>query len=113
MNHNYESFIKLNYQMALNFLLEQARLVDLNWNTNEKDLHLDNLKNLISWSIDHKHESVRENNKLLKLFTKDMDHKHFLTILVPLERKFSKTVYDHEFLVSEIDDIEKTKSISC
>ena len=54
--------------MALNFLLEQARLVDLNWNTNEKDLHLDNLKNLISWSIDHKHESVRENNKLLKLY---------------------------------------------
>ncbi len=96
--------------MALNLILERARKLDLEWENIElRSKNTDDLLTLIEWSKDHKHEEVRELFRLNPLFTKDFDHKHFLSILVPLERKLSKSVFDHEFLVIEKDDQSKSR----
>ena len=110
MTPKYEDYIKLNFQMALNLVMEKARKLDIEWNN--IDLRSANTKvllTLIDWSQDHKHEEVRELFRLKPLFTRDFDHKHFLSILVPLERKLSKSVFDHEFLVTEKDDPSKSR----
>jgi tRNA(Leu) C34 or U34 (ribose-2'-O)-methylase TrmL len=111
MHPKYEDFVKLNFQMALNLVMEKARKVDLEFKDLElRKANLAELLTLIEWSEDHKHEKVRELSRLQPLFTKDFDHKHFLSILVPLERKLSKSVFDHEFLVTEKDDQTKQRN---
>ena len=96
--------------MALNLVLERARKLDLEWENIElRSKNTEDLLTLIEWSKDHKHEEVREIYRLKSLFTGDFDHKHFLSILVPLERKLSKSVFDHEFLVTEKDDQSKSR----
>ena len=76
-----------------------------------RSANLRNLLTLIEWSKDHKHDEVKDLYKLKPLFTHDFDHKHYLTILVPLERKLSKSVFDHEFLVTEKDNTSRSRNV--
>ncbi len=69
MNPKYEDFIKLNFQMALNLVLERARKLDLEWENIElRSKNTEDLLALIEWSRDHKHEDVREIFRLKSLF---------------------------------------------
>ena len=112
MKARYEEFVKLNFQMALNLVMKQAREVDQQWENLElRSANLRNLLTLIEWSKDHKHDEVKDLYKLKPLFTHDFDHKHYLTILVPLERKLSKSVFDHEFLVTEKDNTSRSRNV--
>ena len=91
MKARYEEFVKLNFQMALNLVMKQAREVDQQWENLElRSANLRNLLTLIEWSKDHKHDEVKDLYKLKPLFTHDFDHKHYLTILVPLRESSLK-----------------------
>ena len=96
-------FLKLHYKRVLELVVKDGQELDRLWKLEGHDSRLQNLKNLIHWCQDHPHKEVSAIGRHYQLIQEGITREHFLTILVPLERAYSRGVVDHDFDVIEGD----------
>ncbi len=97
-------FLKLNEAMALRAMVECAQSIDRNWDKEaERRDVLIHLIAMLEAAAQHPSPAVKSLHHLARKLTLTDPHSHFLNILVPLERQYSRAVVDHDFLVVEND----------
>lgn len=97
-------FLKLNEAMALRAMVECAQSIDRNWDKEtERREVLIHLIAMLEAAAQHPSPTIKSLNHLARKITLTDPHSHFLNILVPLERQYSRAVVDHDFLVVEND----------
>lgn len=94
-------FLKLNQAMALRHLVEIAQHIDRHWPQPSK---LDYLGTLCQWAGEHSGPILRELTASNRLWqSQAISYEHFLAILVPIERAYSRGVVDADILINTQD----------
>lgn len=99
-----EEFIALNEAMALRALVDLGQEIDRRWDTEDQRqsllAHFDTLLRLTS---QHRSPIVQSLHKLSVHLIHCQNHQSFLNFLIPIERQFTRTTADHDFIVIEND----------
>ena len=100
---NQEKFLKLHFKMAIQSIVKMGQGIDLLWSTEAHLARLDELKSILSWCQNHEHTEVQDLARHQRLIHPQMTQEQFLTVLVPLERSYSRGVVDHDLEIVEGD----------
>lgn len=99
-----KQFTNLTKSMALKYLFDFALKIERDWpNQASRLVEIEQLKDYLLGLGAHKDGDLRQLAKLTSKFCADMSLKHFLGIIIPLERNFNRTVCDDEILICEGD----------
>lgn len=100
--------VQKNRDACIHWLLQLARGIEIHWSTDscdERKGRLSLLRDCFSSLSDHKHADCRELAALVPRMMRnlDFDERHFLNLILPIERRHSKGKHDHDFLVTTDD----------
>ena len=98
--------VRKNRDACIHWLLQFARRIEAEWETENVRLsRLDLFRRCLEECQAHAHADCRELGALAPrmLRTLDITERHFLNLILPIERKWSKGLRDHEFLVMTDD----------
>jgi 23S rRNA (guanosine2251-2'-O)-methyltransferase len=104
----FESFAlcQKNRNACIHWLLQLAQRIERDWADEPlRRARLEVLRTCLEACRAHAHEDVRELGALAPRMLRhlDFDERHFLNLMLPIERKHSKGLRDHEFLVTTED----------
>ncbi len=97
------SFLRLPALAAIRRVLTQTQELERQWDDPGHAARMTALAKTLDMCRHHPDNEVKEIAGLLRHLNSDCSHKHFLGVLVPLERQFAKGVYDHDFIPHEGD----------
>ena len=99
-----QQFSELNPSMAIDYIIKLSWHIEQIWDVPaERDDAIDQLKlYLASWGA-HKNPALFRLSRFTEKLAREMSLKHFLGIMVPIEREFSRGIRDDDFLVREGD----------
>ena len=96
--------------MALRYIIEFGRFLENNWEKSDRKDLINQFKNYLKSFIEENNDHDISLKIAAKKTTLDMELKHFLGILVPIERKLSRGIVDHEYIILEGDSKAPTKT---
>ena len=105
---SWESFmaVRKNRNACIHWLVRLSRLIEADWaNETVRAQRLEVLRRCLENCQTHSHADCRELGALAPrmLHTLDFTERHFLNLMLPMERKWAKGLADHEFLVTTDD----------
>ncbi|KAL1508088.1 hypothetical protein AB1Y20_007681 [Prymnesium parvum] len=107
---SFDSFVivRKNRDACIHWLLQLARHIEVHWTADTDDqriARLTLLRDCFASLADHKHSDCRELSALVPrmMHRLDFDERHFLNLVLPIERRHSKGRHDHDFLVTSAD----------
>lgn len=107
MGEALRSFLELNEAMALRALLDQALLVEKQWDEDaERALALSRLMEMLDWALLHRSPLVRKIGSLNQRLPSDPSYHQFMSLFVPIEREHGRLVTDADFLARAGDRAE-------
>ena len=98
--------VRKNRDACIHWLLRVAQRIEAEWASEDARLsRLDLFRRCLEDCQAHAHADCRELGALAPrmLRTLDISERHFLNLILPIERKWSKGLRDHEFLVTTDD----------
>ncbi|MBF0442157.1 MAG: RNA methyltransferase [Oligoflexales bacterium] len=99
-----ENFRKLNDLMALRYLVDLSVHIENSWDNAELKPHIVAIFKSSLFSLqDRTDPDLKQISRLALKVSPGMNRKHLLALIVPIERKYTRGLLDHEFLVEEGD----------
>ena len=98
--------VRKNRDACIHWLLRLAQRIEVDWSEEDSRLRrLSLLRQCLEDLEAHAHADCRELAALAPrmMHTLDFTERHFLNLMLPIERKWSKGLRDHDFLVSTDD----------
>ena len=98
--------VRKNRDACISFLVKLAQRIEREWDDTPSRLgRLGLLRDALETLSTHTHADCRELAALAPRMLRDLncDQRHFLNLALPIERKFSKGLVDHDFLVTTDD----------
>jgi len=95
-----------NRDACIHWLLRMAQLIEAEWaDEPARKRRLELFRRCVEDCQEHAHADCRELGTLLpsKLQSLECTERHFLNLLLPIERKWSRGLRDHEFIVTTAD----------
>jgi tRNA G18 (ribose-2'-O)-methylase SpoU len=97
-------FISLNADMRLSHLLKTAKAIEFSWGDSTLRKQQLEIFQLMLKSLDTvKSNEQQKLSVLSNQITQGISYKHFLGILLPIERQFGRSAVDHEFIITKKD----------
>lgn len=117
-SEEYEAFqiVKKNKDSCLNYLMSFVQTIEREWDNNDNDdegrKRVQRLKILalcLSELKDHKSVDLRELSRLSDKMKGNfyLSQKHFLGLFLPIERKYTRGLADHQFLSVDTLDADR------
>lgn len=103
-----------NRDACIHWLLQLAREIERAWSSDSPEQRMQRLsllRDCFALLSDHKHSDCRELAALVPrmMGRLDFDERHFLNLILPIERRHSKGRHDHDFIVTN-DDLSAPES---
>ena len=107
---NQKTFLDLNEVMAIQAIIKHAQQLDTAWGCEGHLERVRHLEEVLTWCLLHRKAGVRALAAHRTHIHPEMTQEHFLSILIPLERSYTKGVMDHDIVIEEGD---KQSNLSC
>jgi tRNA G18 (ribose-2'-O)-methylase SpoU len=100
-----DQFMRLNEAMAIRYLVDLAWSIEGHWNRPETRLQqIEYFRQCLADLGHSRHTSLRQLAKLAPKVTETMSLKHFLGIVLPIERQHTRGIRDEDFCIKEGDE---------
>ncbi|MBT3984383.1 MAG: TrmH family RNA methyltransferase [Bacteriovoracaceae bacterium] len=108
-NRNWGEFENLNFALTMKFLVEFAISIENEWeDVDTRSKLLESYSEYLNKAIS-KFEELDSIRQLPQKLEKDILLKQFLSLIVPIERSYTRSLSDHQYLITTEDRIAKPR----